>query len=57
VIVYQEGNLKNFSAGLVVKNSILVDTYSRQVNTVNYQDTAIKGSLTFSKSQRIAKIE
>jgi len=41
----------------LVKNSILVDTYPKQVNTVNFQDTAIDGSLTFTKSQQITKIE
>lgn len=57
IFVYQEGPAKNFLSGLVVKNSLLVDTYPEQINTVNYQDNDIKGSLTFTQSQQIVTIE
>ena len=57
VFVYQQGPVKNFLSGLVVKNALLVDTYPEQVNTVNYQDNDIKGSLTFTPLERFAKIE
>lgn len=56
VLVYQEALFKNKLAGLVVKNDLLVDTYAKQVNTVNYQDSVIKGSLTFTESVSIAII-
>ncbi|XQW84683.1 DUF6702 family protein [Thalassotalea piscium] len=55
--VYQEAPFKNFLPGLVVKNELLIDTYSNQVNTVNYQDNKVQGSLTFTSSQLIAKID
>ena len=57
IFIYQESNSENFLSGLVVKNGLLVDTYPKQVNTVNYQDAVIKGSLTFSQSQQSVKIE
>ncbi len=56
LFIYQEVTFENFLSELVVKNRLLVDTYPRQVNTLNYQDTAIKGSLTFTESTEIAKI-
>jgi len=49
----------------VVKNTILVDTYAKQVNTVNYQDLSsteksstkkVQGSLTFDHSLKVATI-
>lgn len=55
--VYQEAPFKNFLSGIVVKNELLVDTYTKQVNTVNYQDNKVQGSLTFTNSQIIAKID
>ena len=57
IYIYQESNSENFLTGLVVINGLLVDTYPKQVNTVNYQDAAIKGSLTFSQTQQSIKIE
>ena len=57
IYIYQEANKKINLASLVVKNDLLVDTYPKQVNTVNYQDNAISGSLTFTGSQRIIKID
>jgi hypothetical protein len=56
VYIYQEANFENFLSGLVVKNDLLVDTYPKQVNTVNYKDDTIIGSLTFSTSVKIAII-
>jgi len=56
IFIYQESISKIILPGLVVKNDLLVDTYPKQVNTVNYQDTGIYGSLTFSQSVQIAKI-
>ena len=55
--IYQESFAENYLLGLVVKNDLLVDTYAKQVNTVNYQDTEIKGSLTFDQSQLIAILQ
>jgi hypothetical protein len=56
LFIYQEIDFKKFISNLVVKNSILVDTYPKQVNTVNYRDIHIKGSLTFTRSVMINKI-
>jgi hypothetical protein len=56
IFVYQESISKIILPGLVVKNDLLVDTYPKQVNTVNYQDTGIYGSLTFSQAVKIVKI-
>ena len=49
---YQESIKSYFLNGLVVKNSLLVDTYPTQINTVNYQQGLIKGSLTFTEHER-----
>ncbi|MFT5295890.1 MAG: hypothetical protein ACI9YH_001906 [Colwellia sp.] len=56
VYIYQEANFENFLSGIVVKNDLLVDTYPKQVNTVNYKDGKIIGSLTFSTSVKTSKI-
>jgi len=56
IFIYQEATYPNFLIGLVVKNDLLTDTYAKQINTVNFQDNNLKGSLTFSKSQQSAKI-
>lgn len=63
IFAYQESHGKNFLDNLMVKNTILVDTYAKQINTVNYQDLAfapefkLQGSLTFSSNQRVGKIK
>jgi len=57
MFIYQESRSKNKLASLVVKNSLLVDTYAKQVNSVNYQENALAGSLTFTDSHRIDKID
>ncbi|PCI62410.1 MAG: hypothetical protein COB35_04040 [Gammaproteobacteria bacterium] len=56
LFIYQEAKYPNFLIGLVVKNGLLTNTYAKQVNTVNFQDNDIRGSLTFGKSQQVAKI-
>lgn len=57
IIIYQENKNQFFLDGLLVKNDLLVDTYAKQINTVNYQDAAINGSLIFDKNHRILKIK
>jgi hypothetical protein len=56
VIIYQEAPFKKVLSGLVVKNALLVNTYPKQVNTVNYKSAEIKGSLTFTEAQSITTI-
>lgn len=65
LFAYQESVAENFLTNLVVKNTILVDTYAKQVNTVNYQDLSfaeksstkkVQGSLTFDHSLKVATI-
>jgi len=60
IFAYQESASKNFLTNLVVKNAILVDTYEKQVNTVNYQSLSsidkVQGSLTFDQSRKVAII-
>lgn len=60
LFVYQESTHKNYLANLVVKNTILVDTYPKQINTVNYQDLTspnkLQGSLTYNQSINVAII-
>ena len=57
---YQDSASKNYLTNLVVKNSILVDTYVQQVKTVNYRrdniTDIVSGSLTFNHSIRVAII-
>jgi len=63
LFAYQESSNKNFLGHLMVKNTILVDTYTKQINIVNYQDLTLaptvkfRGSLTFNNSQRVGKIK
>lgn len=56
IIAYQESKQQTFLPQLVVKNTILVDTYPQQVNTVNFQSTSLQGSLTFNHAVKISKI-
>jgi len=60
LFAYQESISKNFLTNLVVKNAILVDTYEKQINTVNYQNLSptgtVQGSLTFDQSRKVAMI-
>lgn len=57
LIIYQEAKFKNYLTGILVKNEILVDTYAKQVNTLNFNDTNSKGSLTFTANQKVASIK
>ena len=61
LFAYQESISKQHLANLVVKNSVLIDTYIEQINTVNYQDLrstdSVEGSLTFDQSSSIAIIK
>jgi hypothetical protein len=57
IYIYQESNSVNFLSGLMVTNSLLIDAYPKQINTVDYKDMVIKGSLIFSRSQKSIKIE
>ncbi|WP_408033894.1 DUF6702 family protein [Thalassotalea algicola] len=54
--MYQEVSGKNFLPRLVVKNDLLVDTYVKQINTVNIEIGDTKFSLTFNEMNRIATI-
>jgi hypothetical protein len=60
LFAYQESTAENFLTNLVVKNAILVDTYVKQTNTVNYQSLSptdkVEGSLSFDQSRRVATI-
>ncbi|NQY65870.1 MAG: hypothetical protein HRT38_19720 [Alteromonadaceae bacterium] len=56
VIIYQEVEKQSILTGLVVKNDLLINTYAKQINIVNYQDNTISGSLTFTDSNRIVEI-
>lgn len=56
IYIYQEVPSQHFLQGIVVKNALLVDTNSKQVNTLNYQDAKVEGSLTFTHAEVIAKI-
>lgn len=60
LFAYQESASENVLTNLVIKNSILVDTYEKQINTVNYQslntEKTIQGSLTFDQLHKMAII-
>jgi hypothetical protein len=57
---YQESTTQNFLTDLVIKNTLLIDTYPKQVNTINYQDLTsakpLQGSLTYDQSRRVNTI-
>lgn len=57
IFIYQEATFNGKFTDIEIKNTILIDNYKQQVNTVNFQDNTIKGSLTFTKSATINKIE
>lgn len=60
IFAYQESKSKNHLMNLMVKNTILVDTFEKQINIVNYQslnsESKSQGSLTFDQSLRSAII-
>jgi len=57
VLIYQEVPFKRFLVGLLVKNELLVNTYSKQVNILNFQSSKTKGSLTFNATRKAVIIE
>jgi hypothetical protein len=57
LFVYQEAAFAHPLPGLKITNSLLINRYPKQVNTVNFRDKTIKGSLTFKKSVIIRRIE
>ncbi|WP_286264379.1 DUF6702 family protein [Thalassotalea atypica] len=56
IFVYQQASYQKSFMGLKVRNSLLIDTYDHQINTVNYRSDNAKGSLTFNKTLRIRPI-
>jgi len=56
IYIYQEAKFANSLLGLEISNSLLISSYPKQINTVNYRDKSIKGSLTFKRSVTINKI-
>lgn len=56
VFLYQEAEFNYSLIGLKITNSLLIESYKKQVNTVNFNDKSIKGSLTFNKSGTIKHI-
>ena len=57
IFVYQEAEFSHSLVGLKITNKLLTDSYPKQINTVNFHDKAIKGSLTFKRSVTINEIE
>jgi hypothetical protein len=57
VFIYQEAEFHDSLFGLKITNKLLTDRYPKQINTVNFHDKAIKGSLTFKRSVTINEIE
>jgi len=56
IFLYQEAQFQQPLIGLTITNSLLSHSYHKQVNTVNYRDKVIKGSLTFNRSVTINSI-
>ena len=48
---------KHSLVGLKITNRLLIEHYEKQINTVNFYDNTIKGSLTFKRSVTINDIE
>ena len=57
IFLYQEAPFHHSLLGLKISNSLLTEHYEKQVNTVNFHDKSIKGSLTFKRSVTINDIE
>ena len=57
IFIYQEAEFQHSLPGLKITNSLLIDNYAKQVNTVNFHDKMRKGSLTFEKSVIINNIK
>ncbi|KGJ88540.1 DUF6702 family protein [Colwellia psychrerythraea] len=47
IIAYQESKGANLLPQIMVKNAILIDTYPRQINTVNFQGIDLNGGALF----------
>ncbi len=56
IYIYQETRFSHSLVGLKITNSLLTERYEKQVNTVNFRDNTIKGSLTFKRSVTINDI-
>ena len=56
IFIYQETPFDHSLVGLQITNSLLTERYDKQVNTVNFRDNTIKGSLTFKRSVTINDI-
>ena len=57
IFIYQEAEFSHALTGLKITNSLLTEHYPKQVNTVNFNDKQIKGSLTFNRSVIINEIQ
>ena len=57
IIIYQEAEFHHMLIGLKITNSLLTERNVKQVNTVNFNDKQIKGSLTFKRSVIINEIK
>ncbi|UUO24199.1 hypothetical protein FGD67_13910 [Colwellia sp. M166] len=57
IFIYQEAEFKHSLVGLKITNRLLIEHYEKQINTVNFYDNTIKGSLTFKRSVTINDIE
>jgi len=57
IFVYQEAEIQHSLIGLKITNRLLIENYEKQINTVNFYDNTIKGSLTFKRSVTINDIE
>lgn len=57
IFLYQEAPFPHALTGLQITNNLLIERYKKQINTVNYRDNVIKGSLTFNRSVTIKHIE
>jgi hypothetical protein len=57
IFIYQEAEFSHALTGLKITNRLLTEHYPKQVNTVNFKDKQIKGSLTFKRSVIINEIK
>lgn len=56
IFIYQEAEFHHSLLGLKITNNLLINSYAKQINTVNFRDKSIKGSLTFKRSVTIDTI-
>lgn len=57
IYIYQEAPFESLLTGLLVKNDLLVNTYPKQINILNFQGIKIKGSITFNATETTAVFE